>query len=75
MMSFICGILKNNTNELNYKIETDLQTYKTNLRPPKGKGVINQEIGINIHTPPYTKQTVNKDLLYSTGHSAQNPVS
>ena len=41
MMSFICGILKNNTNELNYKIETDLQTYKTNLRPPKGKGVIN----------------------------------
>ena len=30
--------LKNSTNELIYKTETDLQTYKTNLWLPKGKG-------------------------------------
>ena len=75
MMSFICRILKNNTNKLNYKIETDSQTYKTNLWRPKGKWVLNQELGINIYTPPYMKQTINKDLLCSTGDSAQNPVS
>ena len=75
MMSFICRILKNNTNKLDYKIETDSQTYKTNLRRPKGKGVINQELGIYIYTTPYIKQTINKDLLCSTGDSAQNPVS
>ena len=36
MMSLICGILKNDTNELIYK--TDSQTQKTNLWLPKGKG-------------------------------------
>ena len=36
MISLICGILKNDTNELIYKIET--QTSKTNLWLPKGKG-------------------------------------
>ena len=30
--------LKNNTNELVYKTETDSQTWKTNLWLPKGKG-------------------------------------
>ena len=30
--------LKNSTNELIYKTETDLQTWKTNLWLPKGKG-------------------------------------
>ena len=30
--------LKNNTNELIYKTETDSQTQKTNLRLPKRKG-------------------------------------
>ena len=47
-------ILKNDTNELIYKTETDLQILKTNLRLPKGKhgggGGINQEFGMNIHT-------------------------
>ena len=37
MTSLICGILKNNTNEFIYKIETDLQTYKTKLQLPKRK--------------------------------------
>ena len=39
MTSFICGILKNNTNEFIYKPETDSQTQKTNLWLPRGKGV------------------------------------
>ena len=30
--------LKNNKNESIYKTETDLQTEKTNLRLPKGRG-------------------------------------
>ena len=44
--------LKNDTNELIYKTETDSQTYKTNLWSPKGmeREGINQEVGINIYT-------------------------
>ena len=63
-------------NELIYKTETDTQTSKTNLQLPKGKGGggINQEFGINIYALLYTKQIINKDLLYSTGNSAQYPV-
>ena len=38
MISFICGILKNDTNELIYKTEIDSQIQKTNLWLPKGKG-------------------------------------
>ena len=39
----------------------------------KGGG-INQEVGINIYTLLYTKQIINKDLLYSTGNSTQYSV-
>ena len=41
-----------------YKTETDSQTSKTNLWFPKGKegrGGINQETEINIHTPLHIK--------------------
>ena len=38
MISLICGILKNHTNELVYKTQTDPQTSKSNLWLPKGKG-------------------------------------
>ena len=37
MVSLICGILKNDTNELIYKTEIDSQIQKTNLSLPKGK--------------------------------------
>ena len=37
MISLICEILKNDTNELIYKTEADSQTQKTNLGLPKGK--------------------------------------
>ena len=38
MISLICRIQKNDTNELIYKTKTDSQTLKTNLWLPKGKG-------------------------------------
>ena len=38
MISLIYGILKNHTNELVYKTQTDPQTSKSNLWLPKGKG-------------------------------------
>ena len=45
------GIFKN---ELIYKLEVDLQTQKTNLWLPKGRGRgINQEFEINIYAPLY----------------------
>ena len=52
------SIFLNDTNELLYTTETDLQTLKTNLWLPKGKhsgGGINQEFGINIHTLLYIR--------------------
>jgi len=36
-----------------------------------GRGGINWEIEIDIYTPLYTKQIINKDPLYSTGNSVQ----
>ena len=38
MISLVCGIKKNDRNELIYKTETDSQNQKTNLWLPKGKG-------------------------------------
>ena len=38
MISLICGIFKNDTNELIYKTEIDSQTQKTNLWLQKGRG-------------------------------------
>ena len=68
------NLKKNDTSELIYKRETDLQISKTNLWLPKGKHGgegINQELGINIHTLLYMRQTISKDLLYSTGNSTR----
>ena len=48
--------LKNNANELIYKIETD-SDIENNLTVTKGerRGRINYEYGINIYTPLYIK--------------------
>ena len=49
IMSLICRILKNDTNELTYKTEIDSQTWKTNLWLPNGKGSMEGYIGIDIY--------------------------
>jgi len=73
-------ILKNYTNELLYKTETDVQISKTKLTDnekafPEGEmgwgDQINQELGMNTHTLRYIRQITNKDLLCSTGNSTQ----
>ena len=46
MISLICGILKNDTNELIYKMEIDSQTLKTDLWLPKGKSWGRMEWGL-----------------------------
>ena len=46
ILSLTCGILKNGTNELIYKIETDSQTLKTDLWLPKGKGDGKNGLGV-----------------------------
>ena len=38
MISLICGILKNDTNELTYKTEIGSKTERMNLWLPEGKG-------------------------------------
>ena len=45
MISLIYWTKKNDTNELIYKTETDLQTWKTNLWLPKGKDEGRNKLG------------------------------
>ena len=63
--------LKNDTNELIYKTETD-PDLENKLMVTKGERW--GEAGINIYTQLYIKQIINKDLLYSTGNSTQYSV-
>ena len=65
--------LKNKTNKLIYKTETDSQTQKTNMviKGEQRNGGITQEYGINRYITLYIKQINNKDLLYSTGNCIQ----
>ena len=65
---------KNDTNELIYIAETELQhRLQKIIMVTKGKkwGGIKQEFGINIYTLPYIKQITNKDLLQSIGNYTQ----
>ena len=55
MISLICGILKNDTNELVYKTETSYRRRKQTYGYQRGKEAINWEIGINRYTLIYTK--------------------
>ena len=45
MISLICGIFKNDTNELICKKEIDSQKQKTNLWLPKGKWIKRDKLG------------------------------
>ena len=55
MISLICGILKNDTNELVYKTETSYRRRKQTYGYQRGKEGINWEIRINRYTLIYTK--------------------
>ena len=55
---------KKDASELTYKTETDSTDTKNKHGYQRGNlgRVINQELGMNRHTPPYTRQATNTDL-------------
>ena len=58
--------LKYDTNELNYKAETDSQTWRIDLCLPRGSGdggEMDWEFGINRWKPLYTEWMNNNVLL------------
>ena len=71
ILTHICGIQTNGTDELVCKAEIETQMQRTNVWTPRGEwGVgMNWEIGTNIYTLICIKQITNENLLYSTGNS------
>ena len=64
------------TSKLTYKIETDSQTQRTNLWLQGGKVERRDKVGFwdgHVHMLNL-KQITKKDLLYSTGNTAQYSV-
>ena len=59
ILTHICGIQKNGTDEPVCKAEIETQTQRTNVWTPRGEsggwggGVMNWEIGIDIYTNMY----------------------
>ena len=76
MISLICGILKNATNELIYKTERVSQTTKQiyGYQRENVRGGISQEFGINMYILQYKKQMINMDLTHSTVNPTQYSV-
>ena len=75
MTFLICGIEKEMMRmSLTYKTERDSQAERMNLMVAGGErwgdGIV-REFGMNMYTLLYLKWLTNKDLLYSTGNSAQ----
>ena len=62
-------ILKNETNELIYKTETDLQILKTNLWFTKGGNMGDKSAALDEHIHTTVYKIDNKDVPYSTGNS------
>ena len=66
---------RNDTNDLTYKTETDLQTWRRSLWLPgeKIRERITREFGVYMYmyTLLYLKWITTKDLQYSTWNSAQ----
>ena len=65
ILTHICGIYKNGTNELVCKAEIETQLQTTKVWTPRGEsgGGMNWESGVD------RKQITKKNLLYSTGNS------
>ena len=74
MISLIYGILKNDTNELIYKTETDSQTEnKLLVTKEERRGGMDWEFGISRCKLLYIEWINNKVLLYRTGNYIQPP--
>ena len=71
ILTHICGIQKNGTDEPISKGEVETQTQITDVWTPRGEkgGGMYWEIGIDIYTVLCIKQITNENLLYSTGNS------
>ena len=54
--------------------QKEIQTYKTNLWLPWGEGIV-REFGKDMYTLLYFKWITSKNLLHSTGNSAQRYVA
>ena len=68
------NLKRNDTNELIYKTRKRLTDLKHKLTVARGKGGGERtvrEFGMDMCTLLYFKWITNKDLLYSTGNSAQ----
>ena len=64
------NLKRNDTNEFTYETERDSQTINLWFLGVVG-GEIVREFGKVMHTLLYSKRITNKDVLYSTGNSAQ----
>ena len=72
IISLICGIQKNGTDEQlqSRNRDTDVENKLMYTKGGRGSGM-NWEIGIYIYTLVCIKQITNENLLYSTGNSTQ----
>ena len=72
MISLICGILKNDKNELIYETEQTYRLREWTYSCHGGRmGKTDRQFGISINSLLYLKWLTNKDLLYSMVNSAQ----
>ena len=79
VISLICGIQKNGTDECIFRAERKSQIQRTNVwtrRETGGWGGMNWAVGIDtamdtVYTLPCTQQETNETLLHSTGDWTQ----
>ena len=72
VLTYICGMYKNGTDEPVCKVEIEAQMQRTNVWTPRGEsggrggggGGMNWEIGIDMYSLMCIKLMANKNLLY-----------
>ena len=70
VVSLICGIQKNGTDQLICKAEIDVPMQKTNVWISRRReGGMNWKIGIDVSTQLCVKQITNENLVYSKRNS------
>ena len=68
---YMRNLKRNDANELIYKMETNLGNEMMAAKGEEWEEGIVREFGMDMCTLLYLKWITNKDLLYSTGNSAQ----